>query len=179
MAKKIDFDHKAARTILVEELEQARQQIINHIRANGQNASGRTIASLHVEVKEDEGVLFGHKPFGVLETGRRAGRVPQGFASIIYRWMQDKPLHATPVPYKTDRPHKYSPQERADRSMAAAIAHTIKTKGSLLHRKGGRDDVYSNVVPQTLERVRKRLISQISTEISHIILASERNETIQ
>ena len=44
----LSFDHKAAQSILREELEMARQLIIDHIRANGQNASGRTIASLHV-----------------------------------------------------------------------------------------------------------------------------------
>ena len=177
MANVIQFDNKTAQHILQEELEAARQQIINHIRANGQNASGKTIASLRVETKDEEGVLYGHKPFGVLETGRKAGRVPYGFASLIYQWMQDKGLHATPMPYKRQGFHKYSAQERADRSMAAAIARTIKTKGSLLHRKGGRDDVYSNVVPKTLERVRQRLISLISTDISHIVLASERNKT--
>ena len=72
MAKVIQFDNKVARHILQEELEQARQLIINHIRANGQNASGKTIASLRVEAKEEEGILYGHKPFGVLETGGKS-----------------------------------------------------------------------------------------------------------
>ena len=47
--KMIHFDHQAARIIVTEELQRARQLIINHIRANGQNASGKTIKSLHVE----------------------------------------------------------------------------------------------------------------------------------
>ena len=55
--KMIHFDHQAARIIVTEELQRARQLIINHIRANGQNASGRTIQSLHVEATEEEGVL--------------------------------------------------------------------------------------------------------------------------
>lgn len=172
--KALNFDNKVARHILTEELERAKQLIINHIRINGQNASGRTIKSLHVEATEDEGVLYGHKPFGILETGRKAGKIPYSFRSIIYQWMQDKGLHATPKPYKTEGVHKYTAQERADLSMAAAIAHTIKTKGSALHRKGGRDDVYSNVVPQTVERVRARLISLISTDISHIVINSNK-----
>ena len=176
MAKVIQFDNKVARHILQEELEQARQLIINHIRANGQNASGKTIASLRVEAKEEEGILYGHKPFGVLETGRKAGRVPYRFSDIIYRWMQAKGLHATPVPYKRQGFHKYTAQERADRSMASAIAITIKRSGTRLHRTGGRDDVYSNVVPQTIENVKRRLISLISTDISHIVTASERNQ---
>lgn len=172
--KMIHFDHQAARLIVTEELERARQLIINHIRANGQNASGRTIKSLHVEATEEEGVLYGHKPFGVLETGRKAGKIPYSFRSIILQWMKDKGLHGTPIPYKGQGDHKWTPQERGDLKMAGSIAWTIKTRGSRLHRMGGRDDVYSNVVPETLERVRHRLISLISTEVSHIITADKR-----
>ena len=98
--KMIHFDHQAARIIVTEELQRARQLIINHIRANGQNASGRTIKSLHVEATEEEGVLWGHKPFGVLETGRKAGKIPYSFRSIIFQWMQDKGVHGIPIPYK-------------------------------------------------------------------------------
>ena len=172
--KMIQFDHQAARLIVTEELERARQLIINHIRINGQNASGRTIKSLHVEATEDEGVLYGHKPFGILETGRKAGKIPYSFRSIIYQWMQDKGVHGTPIPYKREGDHKWTPQERGDLSMAGAIAYTIAKRGSRLHRMGGRADVYSNVVPETLERVRQRLISLISTEVSHIITADKR-----
>lgn len=171
----VAFDNRVPRQIMREELERAKQLIINHIRINGQNASGRTIQSLHVETSAEGGVLWGHRPFGVLETGRRAGKIPYGFRSIIYQWMQDKGLHATPMPYKTDRLHKYSEQERADRSMAGAIAYTIAKRGSALHRKGGRDDVYSNVIPQTIERIRSRIISLISMDISHIVINSNKN----
>lgn len=168
--KLLKFDHNAASTILREELETARQLIIDHIRANGQNASGRTIASMHVETDEEGGTLYGRSPFGVLETGRKAGKVPSGFAAIIYRWMMDKGVHATPIPYLTNRPHKYTEQVRADLSMASAIAHTIKTQGSYLHRKGGRNDVYSNVIPATLERIRSRMISLIQQDITTITI---------
>lgn len=165
----------AVDNVLKEELEQARQLIINHIRANGQNASGRTIASLHVEVNGDEGTLFGRNFFGVLETGRKAGRVPYKFSSIIRQWMQDKGIHGEPIPYKTDRPHKYTPQERGDLSLASAIAHTIKTKGTKLHRDGGRADVYSNVIPDVIQRIRKRIIGSMQIEVDSIKL---NNQTV-
>ena len=56
----IQFDPKAASMIMREEVERARQLIINHIRINGQNASGRTIASLKVEQpSEEETILWG------------------------------------------------------------------------------------------------------------------------
>lgn len=176
MAELLHFDQRAASLIIREELERARQLIINHIRLNGQNASGRTIRSLHVEMpSEDEGELWGHFPFGVLETGRRSGRVPRNFRAIILQWMKDKHLSAAPIPYKTDRPHKYTPQERGDLSMASAIAHTIATKGSKLHRDGGRADVYSNVLPETMKRLSERMIFLIRKTYESIKL---NNETI-
>ena len=162
MDKVIQFDPKAATEIVREELERAKEIIIAHIWANGQNASGRTVKSLHVEADgEGGGTLYGHKPFGVLETGRRAGKIPYGFNGIILQWMKDKGLHGRPIPYKTNRPHKYTPEQRGDLSMAGAIAHMIATQGSSLHRSGGRDDVYSNVIPETMARLGNRLISLI------------------
>lgn len=165
-----------AASIIREEAERAKQLIIQHIIANGQNASGRTVKSLEVEQpSEEEVILWGHKPFGVLETGRKGGKIPYGFRDIILQWMQDKGVHGQPLPYKTNRPHKYTPEQRGDMSMAGAIARSIATKGSKLHRDGGRADVYSNVIPDTMERIRSRLTSLIQTSFKSIKL---NNETI-
>ena len=80
-------------------LEELRQRIIaNHVAA-GQVASGRTRASLRVEVRENEGILWGRSPFGTLETGRKPGKTPQGFVGIIRQWMKDKGIQAAPIPY--------------------------------------------------------------------------------
>lgn len=176
MAEPLSFDPRVASEIIRDELERAKQLIINHIRINGENASGRTIASLHVEMQnEDEGVLYGRSPFGTLETGRKAGKIPYSFRSIILQWMTDKGLHGTSIPYKTNRPHKYTPQERGDLSMAGAIAYTIAKKGSKLYRTGGRADVYSDVVPDTIKRLGDRLMFLVSQSVEHIKL---NNETI-
>lgn len=166
----IAYDGKAARNIIAEELGRARVRIIEHIRANGQNASGKTIASLQVEAREDGGTLWGRSPFGTLETGRRGGKIPRRFSTIIYKWMQDKGVHGKPIPYMFQRPHKYTPQERGDWSMASAVAHTIAKRGTLLYRQGGRADVYSNVIPETTERIQRRLSALVQASISHISL---------
>lgn len=163
------FDKDAGRIILKEELQALKGSIINNMRAANEVASGRTIASLHVTDEQERATLWGHFPFGVLETGRKAGKVPYGFGQIILQWLNDKGLHGEPIPYKTDRPHKYSPQERGDLSMAYAIAYTIKQKGSSLHRKGGRADIYSNVIPATLERVRSRFMKFMKLQVEESI----------
>lgn len=171
MPATINFDQEAARVIVREELEQLQQNIAANMTKAGEVASGRTIKSMHVETDVQQGTLFGRAFFGVLETGRSVGGIPRGFNQIIYQWMQDKNIHAAPMPYKTDRPHKYSdPQVRGDMSMASAIAWTIKTQGSSLFRKGGRDDIYSNEIPLTIKRIEGRLVFLITQAIRSIKL---------
>ena len=143
--------------ILTEELGTLKATIINNIRATGQWASGKTAASMAVMVSGSIGELVGRRAFGTLETGRRGGRVPRNFNNIIYDWMMAKGVHAEPIPYKTSRPHKYTEQERGDRTMAYFIAKTIRTMGTRLYRDGGRDDVYSRAIPVAIERINSRL----------------------
>ena len=143
--------------ILTEELGTLKATIINNIRSTGQWASGKTAASMAVMVSGSIGELVGRRAFGTLETGRRGGRVPRNFAAIIYDWMQAKGIHADPMPYKTSRPHKYTEQERGDRTMAYFISRTIRREGTRLYREGGRDDVYSRAIPTTIERINSRL----------------------
>ena len=143
--------------ILTEELGTLKATIINNIRTTGQWASGKTAASMQVYVSGSVGELVGRRAFGTLETGRRGGRVPRNFHNIIYDWMMAKGVHAEPMPYKTSRPHKYTEQERGDRTMAYFIAKTIRREGTRLYRNGGRDDVYSRAIPITIERINSRL----------------------
>lgn len=158
------------RLILQEELETLRMNIIsNHLKA-GQKASGRTAASMHVEVSEDSGTLWGRNAFGVLETGRKAGRVPKDFQGIIMQWMKDKGIQAAPIPYLTNRPHKYTPQQRGTLRMSYLIARKIRREGTKLFRAGGRQDIYSPEIEKTMERIETRMVSLIKSKIEHIKL---------
>ena len=158
------------RLILQEELEKLRMNIIsNHLKA-GQKASGRTAASMHVEVSEDSGTLWGRNAFGVLETGRKAGRVPKDFQGIIMQWMKDKGIQAAPIPYLTSRPHKYTPQQRGTLRMSYLIARKIRREGTKLFRAGGRQDIYSPEIEKTMERIETRMVSLIKSKIEHIKL---------
>ena len=69
---------EAVSIIIAEELEALKKKIIAQHLGAGQKASGRTAASLRVETTEEEGTLYGRAPFGTLESGRKAGRVPAG-----------------------------------------------------------------------------------------------------
>ena len=165
-----EFKQTAVSILLKDELETLKQKIISNMRNANEVASGNTIKSMHVEANEYGGTLFGRKPFGTLETGRKAGKVPYRFSDIIYKWKQDKGIHAAPKPYVRGGQHKYDPQQRGDLSMASAIAWTIHTKGSKLFRTGGRADIYSNVIPDTIKRIGDRIMALIHTSIDTIKL---------
>ena len=149
------------RRILTSALEEAKVKIQQNLASTGTNASGRTSQSLTVEVDGNTGVLYGRQAFGTVETGRKPGKVPSGFSDIIYQWMQDKDVHA-----KVDGRRS---QESADRSMAYIIARKIANEGSKLYRDEGRDDIYSNVLPLTIERVRNEVTNVYIINIQNIL----------
>ena len=144
-----------------DELSLLQQRIISNMYAAGEVASGRTIRSLHVIEDANSAALVSSQqmPFGVLETGRRAGKVPYRFSEIIYQWMRDKGVHGTPRGNAT--------QEKADRSMAYAISRSIAMHGSSLFRRGGRRDIYSNEIPKTVSNIVRKVALKI--EVKDII----------
>lgn len=158
--------------IVREELTAFMERVRANHRAAGQVASGRTSASMHVEVEGDEGTVFGRMAFGTLETGRRAGRVPNNFRSIIRQWMADKGIKAAPIPYVRKPSErwkpKYTPQERGDMSLAGAIAHRISMSGTKLYRDGGRSDIYSNEIPRTTAVIMKRVVALFAVDVESI-----------
>lgn len=145
--------------IVHDELEALRLRIIeNHIKA-GQRASGKTIESLHVQMSEDGGILFGRNPFGVLESGRKAGPVPRGFYQIIKKWVEDKGI-------QVDKPNTF----------AYLVARKIAREGTSLHRQGARDDIYSRDVKEATRRVFEKVFGVFEKDIDHINLHSYEDE---
>ena len=149
------------RSILYRALNEAKVRIQQNLATTGTNASGRTSRSLEVVVDDTSGTLFGRQAFGTVETGRRAGRVPYGFTDIIYQWMQDKGVHA--------RVNGLRSQRSADMSMAYHIAKKIAREGSKLYRDGGRVDIYSNVLPVTIEQVKRETTNSYIININNIL----------
>lgn len=157
--------------VLQEELQSLADRIKANHRKAKQVASGKTLNSIHIDVSEREGALYGRAYFGVLETGRRAGRVPRNFHDIILQWMRDKGIHADPMPYKRKPSAKWEPkfrsaQERGDYTLASAIENTIRKEGTKLHRDGGRTDIFSNEIPVTTDNILSRLATIMNENIT-------------
>lgn len=145
--------------IVLRELLNLRQRIADNIRKNGQTASGRSERSLIVEDEGDSIVLYGRKAFGTLETGRRGGAVPRNFTAILYQWSMDKRISFG--------------SERERWSFAYALGKRIQKEGTLLHKLGGRKDVYSNEIPQALENINKSLATALSMRVMEGIKINE------
>ena len=143
------------------ELEALKQKVIENQKNSCQVASGRTIASMKVQVTEDGGVLWGRSPFGTLETGRKPGKVPAGFWKIIRQWMDDKGI-----------------QVQKPDSFAYLVARKIANEGTQLFRNGGRDDIYSPEVKDTVERVSQGIGILFGSEVEHINLNFNENGSI-
>lgn len=141
------------RQILLEELTALRERIIQNMGRADQIVTGRTRDSLTVMTGEQPtgafGVLTGRQAFATLETGSRPwsrppAKVPKFFADLIGEWIDAKGLDL----------NKW------------AVAHTIIHKGSKLYRTGGRADIYTPEIAQTMENLGDRIIERYSVLIS-------------
>lgn len=161
-----------AKKIISEELEALRQRIINNHVAAGQKASGRTIDSLVIQMRDNGGTLFGRQAFGTLEAGRKAGRTPQGFVGIIKQWIKDKGLTIPSIPYirkPSERwQPKYTPKERGLNTLAGAIAYKIKKDGTRLFRQGGDPIIYTPEIEKTTNNINQRISVLLQTQIMSI-----------
>lgn len=173
MATAINID--AARQMAFEEMTQLKERIIANMQAQGAVASGKTIRSLQVVAEGDSIALISAQqmPFGTLETGRRGGAVPSNFVSIIMQWLQDKGIKAAPIPYKRQPSERWQPKyteaERGQMSLAGAIAHTIRKSGTKLFREGGRDTIYSQEIPKTIEVIQTKISALLQAQVAEQI----------
>ena len=127
-------------------------QIKQNLASSGTNASGKTSNSLRFEVK-DEGFkqilkIFGRPFFMTVETGRRATpdyKPSQQFVATIQEWMRAKGIQG----------------------QAYGIALSIHKKGTKLFQKGGRQDIVSDVVNETLvQQISKSVLDQFTKEVA-------------
>lgn len=135
------------------------ESIRNNLASTGTNATGKTSKSLRFEVKQEGNKvtlkIIGKPYLAVVETGRKA--TPQytkpstEFVASIKEWMDAKGKEGS----------------------AYAIAKNIHQHGTRLFQKGGRKDIISNVINQSLvtnisKDILNKFASQFITEIKTI-----------
>jgi hypothetical protein len=127
------------------------EQIRRNLAATGTNATGKTSRSLKYEVRVEANAItlkvIGRPFFNVVETGRKA--TPQydkpspEFVASIQEWAKAKGVPGA----------------------AYAIAKSIHQKGTKLFQSGGRTDVYSSVVNQSLvDKISQDVLDKFAKE---------------
>ena len=111
-------------------LEELKQNIISRHVSAGQVVSGKTKAGFEVKtISAFRGQLLGYTYSGVLERGRRAGRIPKNFTAIIAKWAAVKG-----ITFASDR-------DRA--RFAYFVAKKIKEQGTMMYRQKREEDVFT------------------------------------
>lgn len=144
--------------ILEKGLQDMRADIIARSKAAGQEASGRTYEKLEVRnVTDTHGEFWGPTWVGVLEDGRKPGRVPYDFTAIIMEWAAHKGISwasADPVTFER---------------WARGVAWHIRRHGTALYRSGQKIDVFETPVAEfekwLAEELRVFYAAQVASEI--------------
>lgn len=124
--------------ILSKFLNTISQEIKQEAISQDRVASHKTEKSMYVEADANTGILYGDIAANIWETGRKPGKAPGGFQSIILQWMRDKGI------FQAEKAAK-------QRSIAFLITRKISNEGTSLFRKGGQSGVISKVI--TNERI--------------------------
>lgn len=157
-----------APAILIEELERLKERIIaNHIAA-GQKASGRTIDSLKVagEPLADgyAAELDARAYFAGIETGSRQ------WSTIHTRQRKDGTEYPSAPKWFIDVIRDWASVKGVALDSPWGVATKIMTDGSALFRDGGRDDIFTNEIPSTLDNISSRLAGLFDVQMTESIL---------
>lgn len=137
------------RDILFEELERTRLEIISSMKTNNQYVTGKTAASLHTEATNDSGILYGADYFDTLETGISPFQSKMNpFSYTFYR-------------LKTWYHKKGITNNAGDDPRIGMATVNQREIGSVLFRKGGRTDVFTDKVNPLTQRIGKRVTDKI------------------
>lgn len=143
------------RDILRNELEQLKSDIIRRHEEAGQVASGRTRASFEVRASDSNGQLLGNSYVGVLERGRRGGKVPYDFKDILLRWAEAKGI--------------YFANNTDARRWAWFVTQKIRREGTTLYRSGQTVDIFATPIADFAERLSRQLATGYRSEIINSI----------
>lgn len=126
----------------------------------GRSASGSSVASLEVEVNNNEGVLSGGKQWETMQRGRGPGKVPSNFREVIKNWVRAKGINVQARGKQT--------QQQAIESFSYLVTRNIMEKGTKLYRDKGYNDIYDTLLKEELEKLSSETSAVFELEINNI-----------
>ena len=153
--------------IVAEELDRARQKILENHVAAGQRTTGTTADSITIAVTTNGGVTTGTmdaRPyFAALETGT------QPWQSQHFRRRRDGSVYPSAPKWVSDIIADWAATKGVDIS-AWGAATKIMTEGSALFRNGGREDIFTPEIAALSDRIADRLAGLFDAQIVESIL---------
>lgn len=138
--------------ILTDELDELKSDIILRHEQSGQVATGETKDEFENKLTSDfSGQLLGASYSGVLERGRKPGKVPREFIDILKRWAAAKGI-------------SFKDEEQFDR-WANSVKWKIIREGTNLYKSGRTQDIFTTPIERFNERLALRVAGYFEQEI--------------
>lgn len=134
--------------------------IAQRMAALGRMSSGRSVASLQIEVKNSKGNLSGDKQWEVMQRGRHPGNVPSNFRELIKNWVRAKGINIQPR-------NGQSPKQAIE-SFSYLVTRNIMQKGTKLYRNKGYNDIYDTLLEEEINKLAKETESVLELEIDKL-----------
>ena len=134
--------------------------IAQKMTAMGRTASGRSIASLSVDVKKSRGRLSGGKQWETMQRGRAPGKVPSNFRQVIKNWAIAKGISI--------QPRKGQSQKQALESFSYLVTRNIMQKGTKLYRDKGYNDIYDSLLEEEVKKLSQETSAVLEIEIDKL-----------
>lgn len=134
--------------------------IAQRMAALGRMSSGRSVASLQIEVKDSKGNLSGDKQWETMQRGRRPGKVPSNFREIIKNWVRAKGINI--------QPRIGQSQKQAIESFSYLVTRNIMLKGTKLYRDKGYNDIYDTLLEEEIKNLTNETASVLELEVDKI-----------
>lgn len=134
--------------------------IAQRMAALGRISSGRSVASLQIEVKDSKGNLSGDKQWETMQRGRRPGKVPSNFREIIKNWVRAKGINI--------QPRIGQSQKQAIESFSYLVTRNIMQKGTKLYRDKGYNDIYDTLLDEEIKKLTNETTSVLELGIDKL-----------
>jgi hypothetical protein len=143
----------SVKEILNKELNTLKSDIKDRHIKEGQRVTGKTIGTLRTETQDMSGQLLGAEYIGVLEKGRKGGKVPSDFKKKLVEWAKAKGI-------------TFGSQTELNR-FAYFLSKRIQKEGTLTNKHN--KDIFTTPIDEFTKRLLKEISAFYVSEIKNII----------
>lgn len=164
---------EAVKDIILSHLKDVQMGMAMNMTRLHRSASGRSVASLEVEVADGQtvsGAILGSPNWAVMQQGRGPGSVPYYFTEVIKDWIVRKGIS-----YSNVGSPKASTETKLN-SLSYVIARSIMRHGTKLYRDKGYNDIYDSLIEDEVEKMSEETAGLFEMQVDEINGGSDEND---